>query len=66
MIDLHGQQVERGPELALEHLDRVRKALGSGDIKPNWKDDQHIYKIICGYGHHSCSGEGMMKRKLKE
>lgn len=66
MMDLHGQQVDKGIQLAIDHLNRVKEQLSAHKIKPNWKADQHVFKIICGAGTHSRSGIGMMKLKMKE
>ena len=64
-IDLHGQRVLQGVEIALYHLERIRDGLATGEIEPNY-GDCHIYKIICGAGKHSNSGKGMLKQKMKE
>ena len=64
-IDLHGQKVLNGVQIALYHLERVRDGLKDGSIRPNWQNF-HIYKIICGAGKHSKSGKGMLKTKMKE
>ena len=66
MMDLHGQQVDKGIQLAIDHLNKVQEKLSHNQIKPNWKTDQHVFKIICGAGTHSRSGISMMKLKMKE
>ena len=65
-IDIHGQKIAKGNEIAFNHLKRLSEELSSGKVKPNLAPHIHIYKIICGAGSHSNSGKGMMKQKLKE
>lgn len=66
MVDLHGQFVDRGIDLAVGNLERVQLLLEHGTIKPNWNSDTHVYKVICGAGMHSHSGKGKMKYQMKK
>jgi len=54
-IDLHGGlRKKEAVERFLQEEERIRNGLLSGTIKPNSQvPNQHIIKVICGYGHHA-------------
>lgn len=65
MVDLHGQFVDKGIELAMQSLKKVKEQLATDRIKPNWNGELHVFKVICGAGLHSHSGKGRMKFMMK-
>ncbi len=36
------------------------------ELKPNYDEFNHVFKIICGAGHHSVGRRGVLKYRVQE
>ena len=64
-IDLHGNlDLSEADELFTKHYNNIIKGLENESIDPN-KEDDHVIKVICGYGRHH-SEKPMMDSDSKE
>jgi hypothetical protein len=63
-IDLHGQSKKSASEIVSRRLIDVDQMLQEGRFTPNIDENNHVFKIICGAGHHSERGRAQLKHLI--
>jgi len=65
MLDLHYFRLQEAAHTCEKELKRVEMGLKNGQIKPNHSARDHVFKVICGFGHGSDNRQGQIKHRIK-
>ena len=59
---MHGQSASTSLRVTIDRLKATQDDLEAGKVRPNFENgNDHVFKIICGAGHHSTNRQGVLK-----
>lgn len=66
-IDLHGMHVKEAQKIVQQRLIHTEEEVKKASFHPNMGNGvDHVFKIICGAGHHSQGRKGVLKYKIND
>ena len=66
-IDLHGMHCDEAIKIVKQRVYGTKDLIENGKYEPNMNNGiDHVFKIVCGAGHHSANRRGVLKYRIND